>query len=108
MECPVILTSRVITLTCFVASSNPKAKIKSGSQDRNSPEDPNLTAAQDGITSRTFESQHEKVVGMIADFINAFFHKVIQGYDTSGISFGAIAQVRVYTSWSWIAVPNTA
>lgn len=34
---------------------------------------------------------------MIADFINAFFHKVVQGYDTSGISSGASAQVRDYT-----------
>lgn len=67
----------------FFASSGSKAKNKPGSQDRNSPEDPNLTAAYDGITFQTFDCQHEKAAVMIAEFINAFFHKVIQGYNTS-------------------------
>lgn len=48
-----------------------------------------MTAAYDGITFQTFECQHEKAAAMIAEFINAFFHKVVQGYNTSGISSGA-------------------
>jgi hypothetical protein len=94
----------------FFASSGSKAKNKSGSQDRNSPEDPNLTAAYDDITFQTFDCQHEKAAAMIAEFINAFFHKVIQGYNTSGISSGADCSGKALNIITELdsSVPNTA